>query len=106
MADTLSGLHHFAPWLKGHLQASWRLFRLWRRIERPTQAPPLPEQIAMAFVGRALELQNINLALGICLGFWGLLRTGELLDLYPWQLLIGTEDVIIRLGFTKTGLRR
>ena len=105
-ADALSGLHHFAPWTKGRLNRSWRLFRLWRRIERPKQAPPLPQSVCAAFVGRALELHDLEFALGLCLGFWGLLRTGEILDLQAWQIMIGDKDVVVRLGYTKTGLRR
>lgn len=106
IGDALSGLHHFAPWLKGSLKASWRLFRLWRRLERPQQAAPLPEAFCSAMVSRFIELEDLDMAAACCLGFWGLLRTGEILSLFPYQLLISGKDAIIQLGYTKTGLRR
>eukprot|EP00438_Fugacium_kawagutii_P007120 Skav222893 [mRNA] locus=scaffold1102:245989:248623:- [translate_table: standard] len=106
ISDTLSGLHHFAPHLKGHLGASWRLFRLWRRIEKPTQAPPLPLSFASALVARAIETDHLDLAVMVALGFWGMLRTGELLSLFPFQVLLGGDNAIIQLGATKSGLRR
>lgn len=34
VADTLSGLHHYSPALKGALKRSWRLFQLWRRLDK------------------------------------------------------------------------
>eukprot|EP00438_Fugacium_kawagutii_P022536 Skav206046 [mRNA] locus=scaffold587:199128:206053:+ [translate_table: standard] len=106
IGDTLSGLHHFAPWMRGTLQGAWKLFRLWRKVERPQQAPPLPESFAEAFVARCLEADDINMAAALSIGFWGLLRTGEILSLYPHQILVGHQDVILQLGLTKTGLRR
>lgn len=62
VGDALSGLHHFAPWLKGSLKASWRLFRLWRRLEKPSQAAPLPESFVTALVGRLIELEDLDVA--------------------------------------------
>eukprot|EP00438_Fugacium_kawagutii_P023234 Skav220498 [mRNA] locus=scaffold1191:96285:97199:- [translate_table: standard] len=106
IGDALSGLHHFAPWLRNQLRRAWRLFRLWRKTEKPRQAPPLPESIVHAFLGRSLELGDVNLAVAVALGFFGLLRTGELINLCPHHLLLGPKDIIIRLGLTKTGLRR
>eukprot|EP00438_Fugacium_kawagutii_P030575 Skav232830 [mRNA] locus=scaffold2600:52216:56365:+ [translate_table: standard] len=106
IGDALSGLHHFAPWVKGSTQGAWRLFRLWRKVERPQQAPPLPEAFAEALVSRALEMEDLNLAAALAVGFWGLLRTGEILALCPYQIMIGTSDIVLQLGLTKTGLRR
>eukprot|EP00438_Fugacium_kawagutii_P001101 Skav235079 [mRNA] locus=scaffold2106:51280:52194:- [translate_table: standard] len=106
IGDTLSGLHHFAPWLRSNLRRAWRAFRLWRKVEKPSQAPPLPEAIVESFVGRCLELRDLDMAVSVALGFYGLLRTGELLTLQPNHLLLGDKDVVIRLGLTKTGLRR
>lgn len=72
IADTLSGLHHFAPNLKGHLKRSWRLFQLWRRLEKPSQAPPFPESFVEALVARAIETQDFAFGLCLALGFWGM----------------------------------
>lgn len=106
IADTLSGLHNFSPKLKGKLKRSWRLFQLWRRLERPTQAPPFPEAFVEALVARAIETSDLSFGLCLALGFWGMLRTGEILDLTPAQLMLGKKDLVVQLGFTKTGLRR
>lgn len=106
IADTLSGLHHFAPFWKGKLNRSWRLFRLWKRLEKPKQAPPFPTTFAQALVGRAIEVEDLSFALVLALGFWGMLRTGELLSLRTNQLLLGKSDLVVQLGLTKSGLRR
>ena len=79
---------------------------MWRRVERPRQAPPLPVGFLEALVGRALEIQDLELATCLTIGFWGMLRTGELLTLTPTQLLMGSKDLVVRLGLTKTGLRQ
>ena len=106
IADVLSGLHHFAPWAKGNLRGAWRLYRLWRRVEKPRQAPPLPESFTRALIGRCLELEDLATATALALGFWGFLRTGELLTVGCHQLLIGSKDMVVQLGLTKTGHRR
>lgn len=105
IADTLSGLHHFMPWCR-RIRAAWKLCGLWRRIERPKQAPPLRVEVAAALVGRALELENLRLAFCLCLGFWGMLRAGELFPIKWRRLLVCQENMIVRLGETKTGVRR
>eukprot|EP00438_Fugacium_kawagutii_P011728 Skav222902 [mRNA] locus=scaffold1489:76567:81134:+ [translate_table: standard] len=106
ISDTLSGLHHFAPYLRNTLSKSWRLFRLWRRIEKPRQAPPLPPSFARGMVNRAIEVESLDLAVIISLGFWGMLRTGELIALFPCQVLTTHRQAVIQLGATKSGLRR
>eukprot|EP00438_Fugacium_kawagutii_P031108 Skav214914 [mRNA] locus=scaffold2073:21626:30504:- [translate_table: standard] len=106
VGDALSGLHHYCPQLRGKLSKSWRLFKLWRRIEKPAQAPPFPQSFAEALIGRAIELFDLDLAVVLALGFFGMLRTGELLTLLPIQVLLGPEDAVIQLGATKSGLRR
>lgn len=106
IADTLSGLHHFAPFWKGQLNRSWKLYRLWRKLERPAQAPPFPKEFAEALVARAVEMEDLTFALVLSLGFWGMLRTGELMTLRTDQFLLGEKDLVIQLGFTKSGTRR
>eukprot|EP00438_Fugacium_kawagutii_P013230 Skav201216 [mRNA] locus=scaffold651:399549:400460:- [translate_table: standard] len=106
ISDTLSGLHHFAPYLRNTLCKSWRLFRLWRRIEKPKQAPPLPPSFTRALVARAIEIHDLNMAVCIALGFWGMLRTGELISLHPFQIMLGSHQAVVQLGATKSGLRR
>ena len=106
VSDALCGLQHFAPWTKGRLVESWKLFKIWRKAERPRQAPPLPESFALAFIARALEMEDLSLAVCIALGFWGMLRTGEILKVSTSHILLSKTDVIVQLGETKTSLRR
>ena len=106
MSDTLCGLQHFAPWCRGRLIESWKLFRIWRKVERPKQAPPLPEAFVLSLLGRAIFLNHLRLAVCLCLGFWGMLRTGEIMKVQTSHLLLSKGDVIVQLGETKTSLRR
>lgn len=106
VADTLSGLHHFLPWSRGRIRGAWKLYGLWRKIEKPKQAPPLPVQVVGGLVGRCIAVEHLRLALCLCLGFWGLLRTGELFEVRLNHLLIQGNIMVVRLGETKTGLRR
>ena len=106
VSDCLSGLHHYMPWCKGKLTKPWRLFKIWRKAERPKQAPPLPRSVLFGLIGRLLEEEDLIMAVCLSLGFFGMLRTGELLTLTWGQILLGKDDLVIQLGDTKTGLRR
>ena len=105
-SDGLCGLHHFHPACKGHLQKAWRLFRLWRKIEKPHQTPPLPFLVFLGLLGRCLAMGDLQMASLLAIGFWGMLRTGELLKLQRRHLLFSQDTMVIQLGRTKTGLRR
>ena len=106
VSDCLSGFHHFLPWSRGRLSKPWKLFKIWRKAERPRQAPPLPECVLLGMIGRLLEVEQLDFAVCLVLGFYGMLRTGELLSLRWNQVMLGMQDLVLQLGFTKTGLRR
>ena len=106
ISDTLCGLQHYCRGLKNQLTAGWRLFKIWRRVERPKQAPPLPYPVFLGLLGSALQFEDLELAVLLSLGFWGMLRTGEMLQLTKQQVFCGTRDLVVQLGYTKTGLRR
>jgi hypothetical protein len=78
IADTLSGLHHFWPQIRGHLKEAWRLFRQGRKVEAPTRAPPLTALLARAIVCRAVQKGQLIFACLIAVGFHALLQTGEI----------------------------
>ena len=105
ISDTLCAVQHFCPWVKRRLPESWRLFSIWKKVEKPMQALPLTLVMAKAFVVRALETNQLELALLILLGFWGLLRTGELLSLRTDHLVWGNGNIVLQLLETKTGIR-
>lgn len=105
IADSLSGLHHYWPQLKGNLRECWRLFKSWRRIEAPCRAPPLTGVLARAFIARAVEQGQLALGTLLALGFHGLLRTGELLGLRCQDLEVNERCAIVSLALSKSGLR-
>ena len=88
VADALSGLHYFLPSTRRRLPGSWKLFSIWRRMETPSRAPPLPEDLAWAIMSRAVQAGQFDLASLVGLGFHCFLRTGELLTaahgFAPW----------------------
>lgn len=105
IADSLSGLHHYWPQLKGNLRECWRLFKSWRRIEAPNRAPPLTAQLARAFIACAVESDQLALAVLLAIGFHGLLRTGELMALKFSNIELGSSCAIVSLEVSKSGLR-
>lgn len=73
----------------------------------PNRAPPLTEEALHTFVGHALFNNRQAFALSLLLGFYGLLRTGELLGLRNRDIAqTGPCAVaVISLGLTKGGQR-
>lgn len=107
-SDTLAALQNLEPHLKGHLPEAWRLLKVWSQNELPNRAPPLPEAVVHAMVGRALLKHEADFALSLLLGFYGMMRTGELLSLLPRQVQAMSDSgpAVVSLGLTKSGLRQ
>jgi hypothetical protein len=107
-SDTVAALQDAEPHLKGHLQGSWRLLKVWSQQEIPNRAPPLPEVVLHAMVGQAIMRQDPQFALSLLLSFYGMLRTGELLSLLSRQVEVSSDDgpAVISLGMTKGGQRQ
>lgn len=105
VSDALCGLHHFEPWTKRMIPTAWKVFSVWRKLEGPDRAPPLTRHIVYSWASYAIS--HLDLAFGalICLGFFALLRTGELLMVRPCDILMGTSSAIVSLPTTKTGQR-
>ena len=82
-SDTLAAVQDKQPQVKGMLQASWRLLKTWNLNEIPNRAPPLPEPALHAMVGHAFAHNRPLFGLSLLVGFYGMLRTGELLQLQP-----------------------
>lgn len=94
------------PKLKGLLPSSWRLMRTWTTTEVPNRVAPLTEAVPKAMVGRSFFNEHFRFGMSLLVGFYGLLRTGELLSsLQAWQFQISStaEPVVISLGLTKSG---
>ena len=105
--DTLAGLQDRDPKFKGHLQGAWRLLKTWQVNEIPARAPPLPEHVLLSMVGWSFFHQQFSFGVSLLLGFYGMLRTGELLGLKGRHIQLGAEEqkLLISLGFTKAGKR-
>lgn len=107
-ADTIAGLQDIDPKVKGHLQASWRLLKTWGINEIPNRAPPLPEQAVLAMTGWAFFHQHYSFGVSLLIAFYGMLRTGELLNLTNADIFMTSvrSPAVISLGYTKGGKRQ
>ena len=107
-SDTIAGLQDMDPQLKRCFVSTWRLMKVWNTHEVPNRAPPLPESILRALAGYALFHDQDMFALTLLLGYYGMMRTGELLGLRKHQVDVKGPDgpAVISLGLTKTGKRQ
>lgn len=106
--DTAAGLQDKDPKLKGLLPVSWRLLKTWSVNEIPNRAPPFPEVVLHALVGWALQRQNLGFAVSLLVGFYYMLRTGELLGIHSHHISMSKprQVAVISLGLTKGGKRQ
>ena len=106
--DTVAGLQDKDPRLKGCLQSCWRLLKTWSLNEIPNRAPPLPEVVVQAMAGRAIMRNELSFALSLLVGFYSMLRTGELLGVSSEHISLDSTShvAVISLGLTKGGQRQ
>ena len=106
-SDTLASLQDIDPRLRGQIPASWRLLKTWQVHEIPSRAPPFPEKILQALVGYFLFYEDPAMALSLLLGYYGMLRTGEVQAIRARDVLISEShtNAVVSLGWTKTGKR-
>ena len=107
-SNLLAALQDVDPHLKGHLPGSWRLMKTWAANEIPNRAPPLTENVLKAMIGWSIFNQHFTFGLSLLVGFYSLLRTGELLNLQAWSIHMTSsgQPAVISLGLTKTGKRQ
>ena len=105
--DTLAGLQDCQPNLRNFLPGAWRLLRTWHVNEIPNRAPPLPEAVVQTMAGWSFFNGHVTFGLSLLIGFYTMLRTGELLGLLSSHLLCQStsNQVLISLGLTKGGKR-
>ena len=106
--DTVAGLQDLQPSLRNHLPGAWRLLKTWAVNEVPNRAPPLPELVVHAMAGWGFFHGHHSFAVSLLVGFYTMLRSGELLGLKSSSLLCAPKDrqVLISLGLTKSGKRQ
>ena len=105
ISDALCGLQHYQPWTKNRIPLSWRLFKVWRKVEAPNRAPPITTTIIESWIMYAIGHNDLTFATMLVLGYFGLLRTGELLQVCANDIMVGKSVALLSLKNTKTGLR-
>lgn len=105
VSDALCAIHHYEPWTRKGLPESWKVFAVWRKLEAPNRAPPLLARVIGAWIVYGISHNALEFAAMIALGFYALLRTGELLQIRSCDLLIGQSSGVVSLSESKSGLR-
>ena len=107
-SNFLAALQDFDPKLRGRLPASWRLMKAWTLHEVPNRAPPMTEGVLRAMVGWSFLHEHFAFGISLLVGFYGLLRTGELLGVQNHQISMSSssQPAVISLGLTKSGKRQ
>eukprot|EP00435_Cladocopium_sp_Y103_P065123 s76_g27.t1 len=106
-SDTLAALQDASPKLRGAIPGAWRLLKTWQVNEIPCRAPPLPERVLHALAGYFIFKEQPLMALSVLLGYYSMLRTGELLGLRAKDVTVDLHHghAVIALGLTKGGKR-
>ena len=106
-ADTVAGLQDSDPKLKGQLQLTWRLLKTWNVNEVPNRAPPLTEAALEAMVGWSFFHGHFGFGVSLLVGFYSMLRTGELTTLRSSHIFMKAANApaVLSLGLTKSGKR-
>ena len=84
--NALAALQDFDPNLRRKLPGSWRLLQAWSTAEIPNRAPPMTLTVLDALCGWSVMQGKPEFGLSLRLAFFGLLRTGELLNLTSNEL--------------------
>ena len=106
-SDTVASLQDFMPKLRHHLPGAWRLLKTWSINEIPNRAPPFPEHVVHGLCGWAAFHGHFAFAISLLIGFYGMMRTGEILALHRKDFYSesSSKKVLISLGLTKGGKR-
>eukprot|EP00971_Amphidinium_carterae_P339536 6477397-Amphidinium_carterae.1 len=107
----LAGLQYFQPSAYRRVPRAWLCQRTWQQHTPVHARAPMPESILLALACTSWVLGWHRLALGLLLGFLGMLRPSELgrlrrMDISLPQDLNGSPDVlIIAIAQSKTSTR-
>eukprot|EP00438_Fugacium_kawagutii_P023208 Skav215677 [mRNA] locus=scaffold278:111881:120662:- [translate_table: standard] len=106
-SDTLAALQDADPHLRGCIPGAWRLLKAWHLHELPNRAAPLPEMALQALAGYFLFHEDSSMALSLLLGYYAMLRTGELLAIQAKDVTVSGDgtSAVVSLGLTKGGKR-
>ena len=106
--DTVAALQDHQPNLRGHFPGAWRLLKTWSVNEIPNRAPPLPEAVVQAMAGWAFFHGHFSFGVSLVIGFYTMLRSGELLGLEGQHIMCSHTErqALISLGYTEGGKRQ
>lgn len=102
ISDTLCGLSHYVPQAKRQTPEAWALFKIWRKVETPSRAPPFPPLVIWGLIGYCVFTCQLRMAAVLALGFHACLRTGEALGVAPQDFLLKSSHGLLRLTDTKS----
>ena len=109
LRDTLLGVQDRFGFCRPALVASWRVVRTWERLDPSEARTPLPHSVLLACKAIALAWNWPRVALLLHLGFFCLLRPGELFALRRGDILLNTTaagvDWLIRIAKSKSWSR-
>ena len=101
----LASLQFFRPECKHHLPWSWKLVKVWNKLEVPQRATPLSPELLMAFAGQAFKWKQFELGWLLVIGFTLFLRTGELLSSKAQDVILRQNSGVVFLPSTKGSKR-
>ena len=104
-SDGLAGLQFFLPQALGRLKHSWKLCKVWQKLEPPRRVLPLSPLVLCGFAGAAVRLGFTQEAAGLLIGYDCMLRSGELYRLTVGDVAFYDSRAVLSLGFTKMGQR-
>lgn len=83
-------------------------FTYWLINEVPCRAPPLPEHLVKTMAGWFSFKGHYSFGILFLVGFYSMLRTGEIVNLRSSSIISGPRDkqILISLGLTKAGKRQ
>ena len=94
--DTLAGIQDLQPNLRNQLPGAWRLL-----YKIPNRAPPLPEHILQSMAGWAVFKSHVTFGISLVLGFYTMLRTGELVGVRSSHM-ITNGDAATGFGISRS----
>ena len=106
-SNAKSAVAHYVPVLGRRMYGAQRLLLALDKDELPARAPPLTLQFARALAGAAAAKIGLHMCLVLLLGFFGLLRPGELMQVRAAHFVFtaGSRIAVLTLPFTKSGQR-
>ena len=102
---TLAAIQFYRPEVKHRLPWSWKLVKVWNKVEVPQRAAPLSPDLLMAFAGQAFRWKNFDLGWLLVIGFTLFLRTGELLNIKAQDVVPRGNSGVLFLPSTKGAKR-